>query len=317
MAQAFMSYSSKDTTFADLARMKLETVGIQVWIDEGALHAGEEWRNAIDAGISSSDVLLVMMTPQSCQSPYVTYEWAFALGKGIKVIPLLLDDCDIHPRLAVLQYLDFRDQKKRPWEELAKEIVNHSTASKPKEASAYVRDMTIDQLQDLIGGALSLASAMAKPSGQAAAPEELSRATKSVVDVMQYAKGTESTLATKPRRRRILWVDDCPDNNIYERAAFEAMGFSFTLALSTKEALQIMSTERFAAIISDMGRREGKREGYELLDAVRSKGDKIPFFIYAGSNAPNHRREAAEHGAQGCTNNPQELFELVTQSITL
>jgi CheY-like chemotaxis protein len=257
-----------------------------------------------------------MVTPQSCESPYVTYEWAFALGKGIRVIPLLLEDCDIHPRLAVLQYLDFRNQRKGPWEELAKEIVKHSAVPKPRDTSAYVRDMTVDQLQDLIGGAVSLATAMAKPSGQAAAPEDLSRAAKSVIDVMQHAKGMASTSATQLRRNHILWVDDRPDNNIHERAAFEAMGFSFTLALSTEEALQVLSVERFAAIISDMGRLEGPREGYVLLDAVRSSGDETPFFIYAGSNAPKHKREAAEHGAQGSTNSPQELFELVTQSIT-
>lgn len=316
MAQAFMSYSSKDAIFADLARMKLEGAGVQVWIDHDALRAGEEWRNAIDEGISSSDVLLVMLTPHSCQSPYVTYEWAFAIGKGIKVIPLLLDDCDIHPRLAVLQHLDFRNQRKGPWEELVKEIVKHSAASKAKDTSEYVRDMTVDQLQNLIGGAVSLAAAMAKPSGQRAVPDELSRAAKSVIDVMQHAKETAGTSSSQPRRKHILWVDDRPDNNIHERAAFESIGFSFTLALSTEEALQMLSVERVAAIISDMGRREGPREGYALLDAVRSRGDETPFFIYAGSNAPEHKREAAEHGAQGCTNNPQELFELVTQSIT-
>ena len=120
--------------------------------------------------------------------------------------------------------------------------------------------MTVDQLQDLIGGAVSLATAMAKPSGQAASPEDFSRAAKSVIGVMQHAKETASDSATQPRRKYILWVDDCPDNNIYDRAAFEAMGFSFTLALSTKEALQILSVERFAAIISDMGRQRGQEK---------------------------------------------------------
>jgi CheY-like chemotaxis protein len=315
MAQAFMSYASEDATFADLAMMKLKEANIQVWVDHGELHAGDEWRNAIDEGISSSNVLLVMLTPQSCKSPYVTYEWAFALGKGIKVIPLLREDCNIHPRLAVLQYLDFRNQRTGPWDALVREIVEHSGTSKAKPNSGYVRDMTVDQLQELVGGAVSLATAMAKTSGHGASTEDLSRATKSVIDVMQYAKEKTSTSSPQPRQKHILWVDDRPDNNIHERAALEAMGFSFTLALSTDEALQTLSKERFAAIISDMGRQEGPREGYRLLDAVHRKGDKIPFFIYAGSNAPKHKREATEHGAQGCTNNARELFELVTQSI--
>lgn len=32
-----------------------------------------------------------------------------------------------------------------------------------------------------------------------------------------------------------------------------------------------------------MGRKEGKHEGYVLLDAIRKSNNKIPFIIYAGS----------------------------------
>jgi CheY-like chemotaxis protein len=48
------------------------------------------------------------------------------------------------------------------------------------------------------------------------------------------------------------------------------MGITFTLARSTQEALATLSKQRFAAIISDMGRKEGPSEGYVLLDAVRT-----------------------------------------------
>lgn len=116
-------------------------------------------------------------------------------------------------------------------------------------------------------------------------------------------------------RNRILWVDDRPDNNRYERNAFEAVGVSFTLAHSTQEALARLKESKFAAIISDMGRKEGPREGYVLLDAIRGQGDQTPFFIYAGSNLPQHRNEAYGHGAQGSTNDPQELFEMVSHFV--
>lgn len=116
-------------------------------------------------------------------------------------------------------------------------------------------------------------------------------------------------------RTHVLWVDDRPENNVYERQAFEAVGLKFSLALSTDEALERMAVQRFAAVISDMGRREGPREGYALLDAMRKNGDQTPFFFYAGSNAPEHKREAREHGGQGCTNNAQELFHMVTKAV--
>jgi CheY-like chemotaxis protein len=95
------------------------------------------------------------------------------------------------------------------------------------------------------------------------------------------------------------------------------VGINFTLALSTKDALEILGKERFAAIISDMGRTEGPREGYVLLDALRTRGDQTPFFIYSASNAPQHKREAAGRGAQGSTNVAKELYDMVIQVLNI
>ncbi len=135
-----------------------------------------------------------------------------------------------------------------------------------------------------------------------------------IVDVVQHAIPTGAASPEK-WRNHVLWVDDLPNNNIYEREALEAMGVTFDLALSTTEALEKLSGKRFAAIISDMGRREGPREGYVLLDTTRQKGDRTPFFIYAGSNAAEHKRETLQHGGQGCTNRAQELFQMVIRSV--
>ena len=65
-----------------------------------------------------------------------------------------------------------------------------------------------------------------------------------------------------------------------------------------------------------MGRKEGPKEGYVLLDGLRKQDKDTPFFIYAGSNAPKHKQEAADRGAQGSTNNAQELFDLVSQYVS-
>ncbi len=62
-----------------------------------------------------------------------------------------------------------------------------------------------------------------------------------------------------------------------------------------------------------MGRQEGPREGYVLLEAVRATGSTTPFFICAGSSAPKHQREAASRGAQGSTNIADELIEMDCQ----
>jgi CheY-like chemotaxis protein len=115
---------------------------------------------------------------------------------------------------------------------------------------------------------------------------------------------------------KILWVDDRPDNNIYERMAFEALGITFTLARSTREALECLQQERFSAIISDMERHGMDTEGFTLLDELRHGGDLTPFFIYsAGQKVRLLKTEAKNRGAQGLTIDAQELFEMVTEAL--
>ncbi|WP_295625821.1 PleD family two-component system response regulator [uncultured Nitrosomonas sp.] len=156
----------------------------------------------------------------------------------------------------------------------------------------------------------SLAAATAKqPGHEGGLPESQLR---EIVNIVSNASRRQ---ITRERKSRVLWVDDRPENNVYERQAFQAQGVEFSLALSTNEALDILKTNKFAVIISDMGRKEGPQEGYVLLDKLRSLGDTTPFVIYAGSNLPEHKRQAKKHGAIGSTNRADELFPLVMEII--
>jgi CheY-like chemotaxis protein len=113
----------------------------------------------------------------------------------------------------------------------------------------------------------------------------------------------------------VLWVDDRPNNNTYERQSMEALGVSFVLAASTDEALELVKQRPFDAIISDMGRALDRQAGYTFLEKLRASGDRTPFIIYAGSDSPNHRAEAKRRGALTSTNRPDELFEAVVSVI--
>ena len=135
-----------------------------------------------------------------------------------------------------------------------------------------------------------------------------------IVELIRAAEPVQAEYSEE-WRNKILWVDDRPMNNNFERQAFEAMGLEFTLVLTTDEAFKKLSQNKFATIISDMGRVEGPREGYALLDKLRKKGDQTPLFFYAGSNESEHKLETSEHDGQGCTNNPQELFEMVIKAV--
>ena len=81
MAIVFLSYSTKDYYFAELAAIKLEGSGVQLWRDQGQLRAGSDWRSGIERGISESIAVLVALSQSSAESSYVTFEWAYGLGR--------------------------------------------------------------------------------------------------------------------------------------------------------------------------------------------------------------------------------------------
>ncbi len=118
-----------------------------------------------------------------------------------------------------------------------------------------------------------------------------------------------------PRVPKLLWVDDRPANNLHERRALEAAGYAVQLATSTDDALAMVGRDRFDTIVSDMGRPEGERAGYDLLEKLRATGNATPFIIYSGSGAPEHRAEAKRRGALDSTNDPNELLELVAGAV--
>lgn len=122
MVSLFLSYASKDHFFAELARLKLEEAGISVWVDKGQLKAGDDWRQAIDRGISECSAVLLALSESSAESSYVTYEWASAIGKGKTIVPVLLEPCKLHPKLEPIQYIDFSHGGYMPWPELIERV---------------------------------------------------------------------------------------------------------------------------------------------------------------------------------------------------
>jgi CheY-like chemotaxis protein len=172
-------------------------------------------------------------------------------------------------------------------------------------------EASLKRKQAEVSAALAAAAA-SRPDGDTNR-ESAAKEAKIAADIVSEA--VTPRVIRRASRSTVLWVDDRPDNNIYERQALEALGVNFVLAISTDEALKRISRQRFDAIISDMGRHPDLVAGYTLLDQLRSMGDQTPFIIYASSRDPEHVAESRRHGAIGCTNNANELFEMVLSTL--
>jgi CheY-like chemotaxis protein len=133
------------------------------------------------------------------------------------------------------------------------------------------------------------------------------------------AADSPPTIATEttPSRllKRILWVDDKPENNAYEIAKLQKEGYDIQSVTSTQAALDVLKSRSDgpALIISDMSRREGflirRTAGLELIREVRAVGLKIPIYIYArGWRDADQVRSV---GGDGITTSPIELMRLI------
>jgi HEAT repeat protein len=122
MAHVFISYSHDDELFVAELVHQFEARGIEFWIDSRNLPSGVRWREEIDRAIADAYAVIVVMSPNAQQSEYVTYEWAYALGYGKTLIPLVIADMEeLHPVLLALQHSKFGETQ-RDWDKLFREL---------------------------------------------------------------------------------------------------------------------------------------------------------------------------------------------------
>jgi CheY-like chemotaxis protein len=84
------------------------------------------------------------------------------------------------------------------------------------------------------------------------------------------------------RGQRVLWVDDRPSNNFYERLALAQMGVIVDVAATSAERLTAAAHLHPAVIISDMERNGEQNAGVEFLRSARTVGIRTPVIFYIG-----------------------------------
>lgn len=149
----------------------------------------------------------------------------------------------------------------------------------------------------------------AEAGGPSGKPPETPPNTKAIQDIARKA----STVSLD--KAKVLWVDDNPQNQEYERNALSALGVTFVVAKSTSEALPLLQSQQFDLVITDFKRRDDERGGYTLLKQVQGIKSPPPLIIYSGSTSPEFEAEAKGLGAYAETNQAQRLFSLAVEAI--
>jgi hypothetical protein len=93
--KVFISYSSKDEALATKLVESLEGAGLDAWYKKREIMPGDNWAEKIASGLSSSNAMVVLVTPDALESDAVQSSISYALGEKAfnkRLIPVLVGD---------------------------------------------------------------------------------------------------------------------------------------------------------------------------------------------------------------------------------
>jgi CheY-like chemotaxis protein len=132
------------------------------------------------------------------------------------------------------------------------------------------------------------------------------------------AKAASPIAAGVPKLRRVLWVDDHPENNVYEVQSLRRKDVAVDQVTSTAEGLSALfhAPGRYDVVITDMGRRENDHDvpnaGLDFIERVREEDATTPIFVYASAAAVNRWEDAiTAAGGNGVTSSATELLAMI------
>ena len=112
---AFISYSRSDFQFAEKIARKLQEQGLGIFFDEVSILYGQNIPLAIESAIASSLKIIFIVSSESLSSQWVSFErkldWEeIYLKNQNKVIPLLIEDCQLPKDISKMRYINFTNE---------------------------------------------------------------------------------------------------------------------------------------------------------------------------------------------------------------
>jgi len=171
MPKVFLSHSSKDKAFTRKLASRLGEYNIKFWLDEAEINIGDSLMLRISSAIEETDYIAVILSHESVNSHWVQVELQIAMNRElsdnqVRVLPILIEKCEIPIFLRDKLYADFTDPKsfnapfaqilralgvEKSLEEVSKPTPNPSVSSSkktnkiPDELQGFI-DLTINQV---------------------------------------------------------------------------------------------------------------------------------------------------------------------------
>ena len=130
----FISYSREDYDSAIKIKNLLKENGIECWMDQSSISAGDNYLKEIPNAIKGSSVFLLVLSHNAQESKWVLLELDEALNRDIVIIPFKIDDEKLNDTfsfvLRTAQWIDAVRDSQSAYSELL---------SKVRQASGFTR----------------------------------------------------------------------------------------------------------------------------------------------------------------------------------
>lgn len=146
----FLSYARTDHSLASQLAQGLEERGLSVWWD-AQIRVGDSWEQAIKRALLLADVVLVLVTPSSVESRWVTNEWSSAMEQSQLVIPVVgggLSLSDLPHPLAGIQGVEFDPDDPSGFDLLTRAI-RHAVGSPDPAVERPAAVLDVDRIANM------------------------------------------------------------------------------------------------------------------------------------------------------------------------
>lgn len=109
-------------------------------------------------------------------------------------------------------------------------------------------------------------------------------------------------------RHRVLVVDDQESMRILLQDLLEAIGYQVSLAEGGEQALEILSSDRFALVLSDLNMPG--MDGTALLKEIKRRYPELPVVIITGYGTFHTEKRVMRDGAAGYISKPCTLAKI-------
>ena len=123
----FLCHASADKPFVRRVFADLSDSGFSPWLDEFEIKVGDSIVEKINDAMQDVGSIILFVSKESMRSDWVRREWSSTLArklknKNVRILPVLVEDCDMPSIIADIKYADFRRSYQSGLEELVNSL---------------------------------------------------------------------------------------------------------------------------------------------------------------------------------------------------